>query len=128
MGVSAQVADVPLFRLLMLKTISSKTFPKGARTVAQKAVKGGSEEILRLLLDARASVHMLDDEGQRPLHVAASGGHARLVQLLLQKRAKKNDKNSDGLTPLQVASRQGAAYATVRTLLEGQPVRQLGEL
>jgi len=128
--VSANGADVPLFQWLMPTTISNKTktLPKWASTVVHKAAKGGSEEIFRLLLDARASVHMKDDEGQRPLHRAAWGGHARLVQMLLQKRAKINAKNSDGLTPLQVASRQGGSYANVRTLLEGQPVRQLGEL
>merc|ERR1712129_257046 len=123
-------AHAPLFRWLMQKTLPKKTpLPKWAMRLAHLAVFGGSEEILTLILDARASVHMPDDEdGQLPLHVAAIGGHARLVQLLPERRAKKNFPNSDGKTPLQLASKTSAAHALVRRLLESGPVRQRGEL
>jgi len=124
--ISAMSAHASLFQLLMPRTISKKkNFPKWAKPVAEGAVAGGSEEILRLLLDARASVHKPDDEGQRPLHLAAKRGHACCVQLLLQKRANKDDKNSYGLTPLQLASEPGAAHTSVRRLLES---RDDGEL
>ena len=64
------------------------------------ALEGGKPDVLRLLLDRNADVHMRDDEGNTSLHFAASHGHPEVARMLLERNAEVNTRNNDGSTPL----------------------------
>ncbi|EKX45213.1 hypothetical protein GUITHDRAFT_108854 [Guillardia theta CCMP2712] len=60
-----------------------------------RAARGGNEEAVRVLLEAKAAVDARDRKMMTPLHEACSGGHRRCVELLLQYRADPNTKKTN---------------------------------
>lgn len=59
-------------------------------------------DIIQLLLDHRADINIIDDEGKTPLHHAALYGNINIIKLLLNKGANPNIINDEGLTPLHI--------------------------
>ncbi|XP_078086443.1 protein phosphatase 1 regulatory subunit 16A isoform X2 [Mustelus asterias] len=57
------------------------------------------EEIVKLLLEAKANVNACDSELWTPLHAAATCGHLHLVQQLIQHGANLMAVNADGNMP-----------------------------
>lgn len=43
------------------------------------------------------------DNGNRPLHIAAQNGHTDIVQLLIKKKCSLNEKNAKGNTAIHMA-------------------------
>ncbi|UZJ51907.1 hypothetical protein CBS101457_001227 [Exobasidium rhododendri] len=90
-------------------------------TPLHAACSGGSEAVVRLLLNYGADVNatrvktpkgagmgsMTGTEGSTPLHFAAANGHLAVVRLLLESGARPTAKDKDGLTPEALASSQG---------------------
>jgi TonB family protein len=73
------------------------------------AVKGGHGEIVRMLLEAGASVDGRDDAGETALHLAARYGRARPAELLLRAGADLEARDSEGRSALYRAIERHSA-------------------
>jgi hypothetical protein len=91
------------------------------------AARAGSLEIVKLLVEAGASVDLAEAHGGwTPLLQAADQWHAEVVRYLLEHGANPNTKTRIGKTPLSVALRgpllnygpKGNRDATLKALLE----------
>lgn len=74
------------------------------------AAGNGSEEIIRMLLDAGASTDYPCGDGE-PLHEAAWAGHVAAVELLLAAGADPDAPDADGHSPLDRATAAGHTMA-----------------
>ncbi|MCL1467900.1 ankyrin repeat domain-containing protein [Argonema galeatum] len=68
------------------------------------AAHSGAKNIVELLIASGASVHVVDGNGQTPLHVAATQGHRNIVELLIANGAQIDARTRDGCTPLYLAA------------------------
>ena len=101
-------------------TISSS---RGRCTVAADK---GHLEIVRLLLDAGATVDGFDSDQSTPLDVAAKEGHQEVVALLLDRGADVNRRDRNGACAMSFAMGR-AQTAVVRQLLAaGADVNYMG--
>ena len=82
-----------------------------------EAVKEGSAESVRALLDQRADVNVAEADGTTALHWAVHGEAAALVGLLIDAGADVGAANRYGVTPLSLACLTGNA-AIIEQLLE----------
>ena len=82
-----------------------------------EAVKEGSVESVRALLDQRADVNVAEADGTTALHWAVRGEAAALVDLLIDAGADVSAANRYGVTPLSLACVAGNA-GIIATLLE----------
>jgi len=73
------------------------------------AVKGGHDEIVRMLLEAGARVDRRDDAGETALHIAARYGRATSADLLLRAGADLEARDSEGRSPLYRAIERHSA-------------------
>ncbi|NES98563.1 MAG: hypothetical protein F6K32_25975, partial [Desertifilum sp. SIO1I2] len=64
----------------------------------------GSNDIAKLLIAGGASLHVVDDQGYTPLHIASREGHKDVVELLIARGAQIDAKSKDGCTPLYMAA------------------------
>ncbi|XP_064586505.1 E3 ubiquitin-protein ligase MIB2 isoform X2 [Zonotrichia leucophrys gambelii] len=87
------------------------------RTALQIASYQGHLEVVRALLQARASVDLRDDEGDTALHYAAFGNQAEVARVLLAKGASADLLNNAQCSALFVAVSQGFTEV-VRALCE----------
>jgi ankyrin repeat protein len=72
-------------------------------TAIHCAAASGRTDVVRLLIDAKAAIDAVDEEGNTPLHYAALSGPMELVRLLLERGANPNLKDRENHTPLDVA-------------------------
>ena len=77
------------------------------RTALHIAAWKGQEAVAVQLLQAKASVTAVDNDGWTPLHRAAYNGEAQVVDLLLQANASPTAVDKDGRTPTRVAKQRG---------------------
>ncbi|XP_040843708.1 E3 ubiquitin-protein ligase MIB2 isoform X2 [Ochotona curzoniae] len=87
------------------------------RTALQVASYLGQGELVRLLLQGRASVDLPDDEGSTALHYAALGNQPDVARLLLSAGCGPNVLNRSRSSALHVAIRRGF-LEVVRVLCE----------
>ncbi|KAM7491815.1 hypothetical protein LguiA_034736 [Lonicera macranthoides] len=74
------------------------------RTALQYACWHGEVECIKVLLDARAEVDLLDMNNKNTLlHYAAAFGGRESVELMLENGALVTLKNLDGMTPVDLA-------------------------
>ena len=78
-------------------------------TALMHAANAGHETIVRLLLDAGASVHLENDAQATALHLAAEHGRTEAARLLLEAGADFSARNADGRTSLFRAIEHGHA-------------------
>ncbi|EDL81315.1 rCG31461 [Rattus norvegicus] len=77
------------------------------RTALQVAAYLGQVELVRLLLQARASVDLLDEEGNTALHYTAMGNQPEATRLLLSAGCGVDAQNGTRSTALHVAVQRG---------------------
>jgi len=65
------------------------------------------DEMLRLLLQTGASVHVTAENGETALHIAAEMYHDEATAQLLKAKADPDTKRKDGETPLTIAAEKG---------------------
>ncbi|KAJ1480115.1 ankyrin repeat protein, partial [Baffinella frigidus] len=71
------------------------------------AVEGGHDDVVKLLLDKFADVHVKTTDDDTPLHLAVDGGHCTTARMLLDSGADLDARNSSGETPADIASAEG---------------------
>ncbi|XP_042225932.1 ankyrin-3-like isoform X2 [Homarus americanus] len=91
----------------------------GGRTPLHQAAITGNLQLVRLLCDHRADLHLTSnqDEGRTALHLAARAGHRNIVELLLARGAQVNVLDDHGRTPLHLAAEAGHTNI-VKSLIE----------
>jgi ankyrin repeat protein len=77
----------------------------------------GRYEVVTTLLEAGASVHKTDSDGQSALHNAANGGHAQVLELLIKSGSQVNLQDSNQFTAL-MASTNSEDTACMLALLD----------
>jgi hypothetical protein len=78
----------------------------GATPLHDASMKGRTE-VVNLLIEKGADIHVKNKNGYTALHYASMKGRTEVVNLLIEKGADINVKNNNGLTPLCWASRNG---------------------
>ncbi len=92
------------------------------------AVRGGSVEQVRALLEQRADVNAVLPDGTTALHWAAHSDHDEVARLLIAAGADANAANRYGVTPLTLAATSGnAALAAVLLEAGADPNATVGE-
>jgi ankyrin repeat protein len=79
--------------------------PKGERLLAYAAV--GLEKLFDAMVERKASLDVLNEEGGTLLHSAAAGGSLRIVKTLIDRGFDLNKKDQFGWVPLHLAAEQG---------------------
>lgn len=73
------------------------------------AARNGDLAEVQRLINAGASVNVIDESGTTPLHWAAFGGHQRVVKELIAEGALVNVPDKDSFSPLDTAAQKGFA-------------------
>jgi len=89
----------------------------GDRTPLSWAAEKGHEAVVRILLNAGATIDTEDTDGRTPLLWAAESGHEAVVRILLDAGATVDTKDIYGQMPLSWAAENGHE-AVVRILLD----------
>jgi len=76
------------------------------------ATSAGREDMVKILVDARAKMEAVDQGGWTPLFWAALKGHAPIVCLLLDRGADAFHADHSGMTPLHWSILSGAQEVT----------------
>jgi ankyrin repeat protein len=97
-----------------------------AKTPLISASSKGHYEIANMLLEAGASVHRTDTEGQSALHNAASAGHAQILESLIKSGSKVDLQDNSQRTPLML-SRNADDTACMRILLDSGADIEMGD-
>jgi ankyrin repeat protein len=66
-----------------------------------------NSDILQLFLEHNANMHVCDERGNTPLHLAAEKGLFKVAQILLERDAEVDSRNQDGYTSLLFAIANG---------------------
>ena len=78
------------------------------KTALHLATESGNIEMVRQLIEKRASLEVADEDGYTALLLAAKGGHEDVVQLLIEKKPDLLDvRDANGSTALHVAAASG---------------------
>ena len=85
------------------------------------AAHNGHEEVVKILLDARASPDKKDEDGETPLTHAARNGHAGVVKILLE-RDEVNSNHEGRLDPPLMSAAKNGHEGVVKELLRLQAV------
>ncbi|KAL5009293.1 hypothetical protein ScPMuIL_014874 [Solemya velum] len=74
---------------------------------AQAGSLRNGDKILKMMLDNKVRVDVVDADGRQPLLWAASSGHAETCRTLVKAGADINSTDNDGLTALHCAASRG---------------------
>ncbi|XP_064395548.1 uncharacterized protein LOC135342673 isoform X3 [Halichondria panicea] len=85
--------------------------PQNGATALYWASRNGHDEIVRVLLAAKATVNTQTKSGQTPLWVASFYGHQKCMELLIDAGANVDVPKEDGFTALIAAAQEGHARA-----------------
>lgn len=87
-------------------------------SVMHEVAANWNEIVAEYLIKRGATIHLKDEEGRTPLHVAASTNHTEMVVCLIEHGAGLEERTTVELqTPLHHATRNDAVEA-LQTLIE----------
>ncbi|XP_076447963.1 uncharacterized protein LOC143284807 [Babylonia areolata] len=86
------------------------------------AVSRGNPEAVRDVLRYNPPLNVEDEDGQRPIHLAALFGPVENVRLLVSVGCTVGGSNREGLTPLHIACHQGMLAVVEELLSSGANV------
>jgi TonB family protein len=97
-------------------------------TALMYAARGGHQAIVRLLLDAGASVDLQSDAQETALHLAAQNGRTEVVRLLMEAGADFAARDAEGRTPLfrAIEGRHAAVIELLHAAALANAKRQSG--
>ena len=79
----------------------------GETRIMCAAAEGKRGRLLRLLVDARASVDQARPDGVTPMWLAAESGHAHCIKSLARLNASVSEASNSKATPIFIAARNG---------------------
>ncbi|KAI7798397.1 transient receptor potential cation channel [Triplophysa rosa] len=100
-GSAAVIKELLMFNQGRLITLNHKA---NGLCPLHLAAAGGHTEVVKVLLDAGASVTEEDTEGMTAVHLAAKNGHTHILEVLKSSVSLKIQSSKTGLTPLHVAA------------------------
>jgi len=103
MQIAAEAGNIKAVKQHLAAGTDVNTKDEHGITSLHKALLGGHEEIVELLIDNGADVNVKSDGGEYPL-VTAILFHKKIIELLITKGADVNVKDVDGDTPLDLAN------------------------
>lgn len=93
------------------------TGPEGL-TPLMHVIQSGSSSGVEVLLEAKASVHAVDEDGWRPLHFAAAAGDFEICRLLVEHDAEVGVIDEEGRLPLHCVPKEFMNSAADRRIWE----------
>ena len=108
----------------VLKTLIEKKHDIG-NTPLKTASSKGNIEIVKILLQHKASIDEANNRGFTPLMSAAEGGHLDVVMLLLEHNANLQLTTNDGATALYIAIQYGQKDVVETLVSSGDKINKL---
>ncbi|XP_059366352.1 serine/threonine-protein phosphatase 6 regulatory ankyrin repeat subunit B-like [Carassius carassius] len=104
--IAAAKGSVAVIKELLLFTQGPATLNNKAKGLCplHLAAAGGHTEVVKVLLDAGASVTEEDADGMTAIHLAAKNGHTHILEVLKDSVSLKIQSSKTGLTALHVAA------------------------
>ena len=108
-------------KMLLGNKASIDLMDESRRTALDHAINRDHDDpsgvaVVKILVEAKASLELANAREETPLHAAALLGHADIAKVLVEAKANVNSRSRVGVIPLMRAVQSGAA-GTVRTLL-----------
>ncbi|KFZ11275.1 hypothetical protein V502_07637 [Pseudogymnoascus sp. VKM F-4520 (FW-2644)] len=100
----------------LLTVTTASELDAGGNTPLHLAARFGYENVISMLLDAKANVQSQNGSGHTAIDRAALGGHVRCIELLLNRGADVNFSTRSGNALYSAAS--GGSYLATRMLLD----------
>ncbi|XP_034943182.1 putative ankyrin repeat protein RF_0381 [Chelonus insularis] len=116
-----EACNIPMIKFLLKHGAD----PNASCDILAGAVVRQNKEIIRILLDNGADVHLTSEEYLTPLHYCVSDlipnfsdtARSEIIKMFLEKKADVNAETLDGRTPLREATRNGYAKV-IKVLME----------
>ncbi|XP_015273446.1 PREDICTED: E3 ubiquitin-protein ligase MIB2 [Gekko japonicus] len=105
--IEAAHGNVSKVRDLVQKYSDKVDIKNQGRTALQVASYLGQVEVVKVLLQAHASINLRDEEGDTALHYAAFGNQAEVARVLVSKGANPDLLNNVKCTALYIAVNKG---------------------
>mmetsp|Transcript_12021 Transcript_12021/g.29586 ORF Transcript_12021/g.29586 Transcript_12021/m.29586 type:complete len:410 (-) Transcript_12021:336-1565(-) len=102
---AAEQNDIEQFKSL-LKEVDPNVDDEDGWTPLHWAVRYSNVDLVKMLLEAKASVEAKNENGQTPLHLAVDKyeGNIEIVKLLLKSGANPNARDRAHMTPYEIAT------------------------
>jgi ankyrin repeat protein len=97
-------------------------FGKNRSNALSGAIFNGYSEIAVYLLEHGADPNIIDDDGQRPIHIVCDVKDLEVFEALVAKGAKLDVKDEASLNPLGYAIRSGSTHLCRRLIDLGVPI------
>lgn len=97
---AAAAGDMDTLRNFLRKKPDAVDAKVQEKTALHVAVNRGQVDMVRLLLDYKASVNVQDEDGDRPLHLCAYSSEPEIAGILIQHGANPNLMNHRGATEI----------------------------
>jgi ankyrin repeat protein len=123
---ASQVGEVEQAREELAKGAGANTKSTAGIPVAGVAIRSGSTEVLRMLLDGDADVNVRFDtepsDNSTLLGMAAGADESDCVEMLIEAGARIDDQEASGMTALHIASHLGHVRVVAALIARGANV------